>query len=44
MCPAESAYELHRALPNSILEIAAHSGHSALEPEITALLVAATGA
>jgi proline iminopeptidase len=43
VCPAESAYELHRALPESTLEIAPQSGHSALEPEITARLVAATG-
>jgi proline iminopeptidase len=43
VCPAESAYELHRALPKSTLEIAPQSGHSALEPEITARLVAATG-
>jgi proline iminopeptidase len=39
VCPAESAYELHRALPKSTLQIAPRSGHSALEPEITALLV-----
>jgi proline iminopeptidase len=39
VCPAESAYELHHALPKSTLEIAPRSGHSALEPEITALLV-----
>ncbi|MBT8454198.1 MAG: prolyl aminopeptidase [Deltaproteobacteria bacterium] len=43
VCPAESAYELHRALPESTLEIAPQSGHSALESEITARLVAATG-
>jgi proline iminopeptidase len=43
VCPAESAYELHRAWPKSILRIAPQSGHSALEPEITALLVEATG-
>lgn len=42
VCPAESAYQLHQAWPNSTLTIAARSGHSALEPEITALLVAAT--
>lgn len=42
VCPAESAYQLHRAWPNSTLTIAPQSGHSALEPEITALLVAAT--
>ena len=42
VCPAQSAYELHRAWPNSTLKIAPRSGHSALEPEITSLLVAAT--
>jgi proline iminopeptidase len=42
VCPAESAYQLHRAWPNSTLTIAPQSGHSALEPEIAALLVAAT--
>jgi proline iminopeptidase len=39
VCPAESAYELHRAWPRSTLNIAPHSGHSALEPEITELLL-----
>jgi proline iminopeptidase len=43
VCPAESAYELHFAWPGSILKIAPQSGHSALEPEITSLLVEATG-
>ena len=42
VCPAESAYELHRAWPSSTLTIAPQSGHSALEPEITSHLVAAT--
>lgn len=42
VCPTESAYQLHRAWPNSTLKIAPKSGHSALEPEITALLVDAT--
>jgi proline iminopeptidase len=42
VCPAESAYELHRAWPGSMLNIAPQSGHSALEPEITSLLVEAT--
>ncbi|MFW2387829.1 MAG: prolyl aminopeptidase [Polyangiales bacterium] len=44
VCPAESAFELHRALTNSRLEIAPRSGHSALEPEIASRLVAATTA
>jgi proline iminopeptidase len=42
VCPAESAYELHRAWPRSTLQIARQSGHSALEPETTSLLVDAT--
>jgi len=42
VCPAESAYQLHRAWPQSTLTIAPQSGHSALEPEITSHLVAAT--
>ncbi|MBW2507806.1 MAG: prolyl aminopeptidase [Deltaproteobacteria bacterium] len=42
VCPAESAYQLHRAWPNSTLIIAERSGHSALEPEITSYLVDAT--
>ena len=42
VCPAETAYELHQAWPNSKLIVAPKSGHSALEPEITTQLVAAT--
>ena len=42
VCPAESAYELHRAWPKSKLYIAPQSGHSALEQETTSLLVRAT--
>ena len=42
VCPAESAYQLHQAWPRSELIIAPQSGHSALEPEITSHLVAAT--
>ena len=44
VCPAESAYQLHRAWPRSTLRIAPRSGHSALEPEITSHLIAATRA
>lgn len=44
VCPAESAYQLHKAWPSSTLIIAPRSGHSALEPEVTAHLVAATAA
>lgn len=43
VCPVESAYQLHRGWPKSTLTIAPQSGHSALEPEITSHLVAATG-
>jgi proline iminopeptidase len=42
VCPVESAYELHNAWPKSELVIAAQSGHSALEPDITSHLVEAT--
>ena len=42
VCPAESAYQLHQAWPKSKLIVAPQSGHSALEPEITEHLVAAT--
>ena len=42
VCPPESAYQLHQAHPNSTLIIAPKSGHSALEPEITTHLIAAT--
>ena len=42
VCPAESAFQLHRAWPKSELIIAPTSGHSALEPDITEHLVAAT--
>jgi proline iminopeptidase len=42
VCPPESAYQLHKAWPASKLIVAPGSGHSALEPEITAHLLAAT--
>ena len=42
VCPAESAHDLHQAWPSSNLVIAPQSGHSALEPEITTHLLAAT--
>jgi proline iminopeptidase len=42
VCPVESAYQLHQAWPGSELTITPQSGHSALEPEITSHLVAAT--
>ena len=42
VCPAVSAYELHKAWPKSELKIIADAGHSALEPTITDALVEAT--
>ena len=42
VCPPESAHALHKAHPSSQLIIAPQSGHSALEPEITTHLLAAT--
>lgn len=42
VCPAESAYELHQALPHSQLEIIGDAGHSASEPGIRSALIKAT--
>jgi proline iminopeptidase len=42
VCPAKSAWELHKALPNSELRIVADAGHSATEPGIRSELVQAT--
>ena len=42
VCPAESAYDLHRVWPNSQLQVVPDAGHSALEQGIAAHLVAAT--
>ena len=42
VCPAQSAYELHRAWPGSRLIIVPDAGHSANEPGITSALVDAT--
>ena len=42
VCPAESAWELHRAWPEAELQIVPDSGHSAFEPGITDQLVRAT--
>lgn len=42
VCAPKSAWELHRAWPKSKLVMCPTSGHSAMEPEITAALVAAT--
>lgn len=39
VCPAESAWDLHRALPNSELHIISDAGHSLAEPGITKKLI-----
>ena len=43
VCPATSAYELHKRLPGSTLHITT-TGHSSFEPEIIERLVEATDA
>ncbi|MBX3016588.1 MAG: prolyl aminopeptidase [Bdellovibrionaceae bacterium] len=40
VCPARSAWELHRAFPKSKLEIIPDAGHSASEPGIRSALIA----
>lgn len=42
VCPAESAWALHRAFPEAGLRIVADAGHSAMEPGILHELVEAT--
>lgn len=42
VCPATSAWDLHRAWPNSTLHIVDDAGHSASEPGIVHRLVEAT--
>ncbi|WP_133819229.1 prolyl aminopeptidase [Tahibacter aquaticus] len=42
VCPARSAWDLHRAWPEADLRIVADAGHSAMEPGITHELVEAT--
>jgi proline iminopeptidase len=42
VCPARSAWDLHRAWPEADLRIVPDAGHSAFEPGITRELVAAT--
>ncbi|MBF6127134.1 prolyl aminopeptidase [Nocardia brasiliensis] len=42
VCPAMSAWDLHKALPNSELHIVDDAGHAANEPGITHHLVEAT--
>ena len=42
VCPLQSAWDLHRAWPESKLRISPNAGHSAFEPENAAALVEAT--
>jgi proline iminopeptidase len=42
VCPADTAWELHRHWPEADLKIVPDAGHSAYEPGITAELIAAT--
>jgi len=42
VCPMESAWDLHQALPDSELDIIPDAGHSAMEPTIIDALVKAT--
>lgn len=44
VCPAQSAWALHRAWPQAALHIVADAGHSATEPGIIDALVRATDA
>ena len=42
VCPARSAWDLHQAWPQSVLQIVPEAGHSAFEPGITHALLEAT--
>ncbi len=42
VCPLEQAYELHKAMPSSELQIVRDAGHAASEPSIVDALVRAT--
>jgi proline iminopeptidase len=42
VCPAKSAWDLHRAFPEAEFHIVPDAGHAADEPGTAALLVAAT--
>lgn len=42
VCPAKSAWELHRAWPKSKLILVSDAGHSAAEPGTRAALIEAT--
>ncbi len=42
VCPVQNAWDLHKAWPESRLQISARAGHSAFEPENASALVEAT--
>jgi proline iminopeptidase len=42
VCPATSAWDLHRAWPEAALTIVSDAGHSATEPGIRSALISAT--
>lgn len=42
VCPVQNAWDLHKAWPESRLQISPHAGHSAFEPENASALVDAT--
>ena len=42
VCPPQTAWALHLAMPHASFEMVADAGHSAMEPGITSALVAAT--
>ena len=42
VCPMRSAWDLHRAWPEAVLEIISDAGHSASEPGIKSKLIEAT--
>mmetsp|Transcript_2711 Transcript_2711/g.4887 ORF Transcript_2711/g.4887 Transcript_2711/m.4887 type:complete len:215 (-) Transcript_2711:782-1426(-) len=44
ICPASTAWELHRAFPEAHLRIVPNAGHSSFEPGITHELILATDA
>ena len=44
VCPPQTAWALHQAMPHAKFTMVADAGHSAMEPGITSALVAATDA
>ena len=42
VCPPQTAWALHQAMPHASFEMIADAGHSAMEPGVTSALVAAT--